>query len=238
MEDDHRVWPEGPRHRRTPPEDTEPAWGARRGEEQEPPWNPQLRRTVERESTWESLPPSARLHGGPRAPGRPRRKGFGAVLAVFVATGLVAGLVVGLFKVVQPGTASDTATDATAGVSIALPPGWREGAVPPVTGFTSVIRDDAGAVLMARPIAADANIKQVAELYSQLVLQGDTVTVVADQPGSRSLRAEYKDVVNRPAYLRVMILTRSGRSVLLLGLLQPDDSARRQALDALMESVR
>ncbi|TMR08313.1 hypothetical protein ETD86_48290, partial [Nonomuraea turkmeniaca] len=68
MEGDHRVWPPlpGARHRRTPPEDTEPAWGPRRAEEPrrkphpldldagesedlDEPWNPRIRRTAERD---------------------------------------------------------------------------------------------------------------------------------------------------------------------------------------------
>lgn len=270
MEDDHRVWPEGPRRRRTPPEDTEPAWGARRGEEQDPPWNPQLRRTADREEDpwrreddtrarsedpwqeeaqdsrlpWESLPPSARHYGTPTAPHRMpvrRRAGrrVGAVLALVVASGLLVVLVVSIMRAYVPEPVSNTLTDTEAGVTIPLPTGWAKGAVPPVTGFTSVARNhDQGAVLMARPLPGGGDVKEAAEIYSQLILQGDTVAVVADTPASRSLRAEYKDVVNRPAYLRVMILTRDGRSALLLGLLQPDESTGRQALDALMESVR
>lgn len=242
MEDDHRVWPEGPGRRRTPPEDTEPAWGAHRGEETDPPWNPQLRRTAEREE-WDGLPPSARRYGTPTAPHRVpvrRRTGrrVGAVLALIVATGLVAALVVGIMRTYTPEPVSNTLTDTEAAVTIPLPTGWAKGVVPPVTGFTSVARNGQGAVLMARPVRDSIDVKEAAEVYSQLILQGDTVGIVKDAPGSRSLRAEYKDVVNRPAYLRVMILTRNGRSAMLLGLLQPDEPAGRQALDALMESVR
>ncbi|MFC7589143.1 hypothetical protein ACFQYP_39770 [Nonomuraea antimicrobica] len=68
------------------------------------------------------------------------------------------------------------------------------------------------------------------------------MTVVEDRamPGghTRALRAEYQDVVNRPAFLRVMLLTRATRPVLLVGLLQPEENSRRQALDALMTSLR
>ncbi|WP_165959479.1 hypothetical protein, partial [Nonomuraea longispora] len=133
-----------------------------------------------------------------------------------------------------------------AGVSVALPQGWREGPVPPVTGFTSVIRDDAGALVMARPMppAKDAGkaAKEAAELYSRLLLKGDRVTVVEDKKlpdgHTRALRAEYRDVVNRPAFLRVMLLTRGARTVLLVGLLQPADTDRRQELDMVMTSIR
>lgn len=116
-----------------------------------------------------------------------------------------------------------------------------------MTGFTSVARDGAGAVVMARPLTAplgDAKraTAQAAELYSRLLLKGDRVGVVEDKGvaggHTRALRAEYQDVVNRPAYLRVILLTRDGAPVLVLGVLQPEDPARRQALDALLASVR
>jgi hypothetical protein len=35
-----------------------------------------------------------------------------------------------------------------------------------------------------------------------------------------------------------MLVTRTDRSVLLVGLLQPEDDSRRQALDEVMTSVR
>lgn len=138
-------------------------------------------------------------------------------------------------------------SDARAGVTLALPDGWRAEALPPVTGFTSAARDGDGALLMARPFTEPAGdqekaVSQAAELYSRLLLKGDKVTVVEDralpQGRTRALRAEYKDVVNRPAFLRVTLVTRGGRPALLLGLLQPEQNTRRQALDALMASVR
>ncbi|WP_162795389.1 hypothetical protein, partial [Nonomuraea lactucae] len=137
--------------------------------------------------------------------------------------------------------------DARAGVTIPLPAGWRAGAVPPVTGFTSVTRDGDGALVMARPLPGavrDARraALEAAELYSRLLLKGDRVAVVEDRPfaqgHTRALRAEYQDVVNRPAYLRVILLTRDRGAVLVVGLLQPEEPARRQALDALMSTVR
>jgi hypothetical protein len=100
---------------------------------------------------------------------------------------------------------------------------------------------------MARPVPgpvenAGKAAAEAAELYSRLLLKGDRVRVVEDKqiPGghTRALRAEYQDVVNRPAFLRVMLLTRGDRAVLLVGLLQPEETARRQALDAVMTSLR
>ncbi|MEV0825741.1 hypothetical protein [Nonomuraea rubra] len=311
MEGDHRVWPphSGPRHRRTPPEDTEPAWGARRDEEQEPPrdpersegrdrppepppawgrrgrpyagepgwgqpaqiprrphpldlepeepgWNPRIQRTAPRDpgpagGQDDALPPSARLHGTPRDPGarggRLRRRA-GPVLAALVAgAGLVAATVaVALWLTAPPGD-TGRLRDALAGVAATLPEGWSTGAVPPVTGFTSVVRDGHGGLVMARPVPgpvkdAEQATEEAAELYSRLLLRGDRVTVVEDRRlpdgHTRALRAEYQDVVNRPAYLRVMLLTRGSRPVLLVGLLQPEENSRRQALDAVMTSLR
>lgn len=226
MEGDHRVWP---------PDE---------------PWNPTLRRTAER--SWEALPPSARVHGTPADPGITRRIGgrrwkrrIGAVFALMVASGLVAGAAVLVLRLAGPEPVSGQMVDSLAGVTIALPPGWERGAVPPVTGFTSVVRSGS-ALVMARPLEQVADAKQAvfdaSELYSRLLLMGDRVTIVEDratpQGHTRALRAEYQDVVNRPAYLRVTLLTRRTGGVLLVGLLQPEDPAARQALDTLMTSVR
>ncbi|NUR88809.1 MAG: hypothetical protein HOY71_32380 [Nonomuraea sp.] len=241
MEGDHRVWPPDP--------------GPPSGE----PWNPRLRRTAERvvgapavREDWESLPPSARLHGTPADPGvthriRGRRwkRRVGAVFALVVASGLVAGLVVGVLRLANPAPRSGELVDSLAGVTIPLPPGWVRGAVPPVTGFTSVARNGP-ALVMARPVPAVTDARQdvfeASELYSRLLLKGDRVTIVEDRsiPGghTRALRAEYQDVVNRPAYLRVTLLTRSSGGVLLVGLLQPEDNQARQGLDTLLTSVR
>lgn len=248
MEDEHRVWPPGP-GRRTPPE------GTHRGpEEPDEPWNPQLRRTVERDVdrrgvSWESLPPSARFYGAPAVPRRVRRwRGrAGALVALVVASGLVAGLVVVVFRLVGPEPQDGRLVDPLAGVTVTLPPGWREVPVPPVTGFTSVARDSGGALVMARlvpePVAAPrVAVFEAAELYSRLLLKGDTVSVVEDralpQGHTRALRAEYHDVVNRPAYLRVTLITREGRHALLVGLLQPADKTSTKTLDTVMASVR
>ncbi|MFE3453187.1 hypothetical protein ACFXJ8_30115 [Nonomuraea sp. NPDC059194] len=242
MEDDRRVWPPG-------------------SQDPEPPWNPRLRRTVERSASGpfsEALPPSARLYGGPAAPRRTGggwRSRAGAVLALVVAGGMVTGLVVAVLRPAVPEQVlTARLTDAAAAVTIPLPEGWRQDPLPPVTGFTSAARSAAGALVMTRPSdapgaapgAAARATAEAAELYARLLLHGDKVTVVADAPitigpyggHTRSLRAEYKDVVNQPAYLRVMLLTKQGRSVVVVGLLQPDRIPSRQALDAVMTSVR
>ena len=198
------------------------------------------------------MPPSARIYGAPADPGMRRRirgrrwkRRVGAVLALMVASGLVAGLVVVVLRVARPEPATGRLNDSLAGVTIPLPPGWSRGAVPPVTGFTSVARSGI-ALVMARPIPVVTDAKQAvfdaSELYSRLLLKGDRVTIVEDKPlpggHTRVLRAEYQDVVNRPAYLRVTLLTRSSGGVLLVGLLQPENPAAREGLDTLMTSVR
>ncbi|MFI7697624.1 hypothetical protein [Nonomuraea sp. NPDC049480] len=323
MEGDHRVWPPlpGARHRRTPPEDTEPVWGrAPARPEEEPgrgrrehassrrphpldlgpaeiedldePWNPRIRRTVEREPddepewppqgewppepdpawprvrgpardldpdepsspSWDSLPPSARLYGTPVDPGARRRAGgrvwrrwAGVLAALLAGAGLVAGATTVVLRITAPPIETGRLTDGLAGVSATLPQGWRVGAVAPVTGFTSVARDGGGGLVMARPVPgpvenAEKATAEAAELYSRLLLKGDRVSIVEDKeiPGghTRALRAEYRDVVNRPAFLRVMLITRGEQAVLLLGLLQPEETARRQALDAVMARLR
>ncbi|MFG1702937.1 hypothetical protein ACFLIM_07070 [Nonomuraea sp. M3C6] len=304
MEGDHRVWPPrtGPRHRRTPPEDGELAWGrdeeprreraspfeqVREPEpppepwpapppeflgrrdvphpldlEPEEPWNPRIQRTADRGldppddplPDWESLPPSARLYGSPADPGLRRRVGgrawrrwAGVLVALLAGTGLVAGATAVVLRLTEPPAETGKLSDSLAGVTVTLPQGWREGAVAPVTGFTSVIRDGGGGLVMARPVPGPVeNAKkataEAAELYSRLLLKGDRVTIVEDRQlpegHTRALRAEYQDVVNRPAFLRVMLLTRDDKAVLLVGLLQPEETSRRQALDAVMTSIR
>ncbi|MEV4286581.1 hypothetical protein AB0K40_13855 [Nonomuraea bangladeshensis] len=210
-----------------------------------------------RESSTDALPPSARLYGTPAAPGTrtapsgmPRRLAF-ALAALLTGAALVAVAINLAPRLVapQPGPEAGTGrlSDGLAGVAATLPDGWYVASVPPVSGFTSVARDGAGGLVMARPLpepVADAKeaTAEAAELYSRLLLKGDRVKVVEDRqiPGghTRALRAEYRDVVNRPAYLRVMLLTRGERSVLLLGLLQPEQTASRQALDTVLTSLR
>ncbi|MFI7695815.1 hypothetical protein ACIBQ6_42580 [Nonomuraea sp. NPDC049655] len=249
--------------------DEEAPWPPRRGRDpyERTAWNPRIRRTVpfdppaeplppsaRRHATpSEPLPPSARLYGTPADPGpleqAPRRgRRLAGVLVVLVAVaGLVAGVSAAASRLTAPPPRPDRLSDAVAGVTLRLPPGWSAGTVPPVTGFTSVARDGNGALVMARRVAEPVpNAKkaagEAAELYSRLLLKGDKVTVVDDrdipQGHTRALRAEYQDVVNRPAFLRVMLLTRAGRAVLLVGLLQPEAATGRQALDAVMTSFR
>ncbi|MGW0193155.1 hypothetical protein [Nonomuraea sp. NPDC003201] len=225
----------------------------------EEPWNPQIRRTasygLDREfEPWESLPPSARLYGSPADPGRrtgvsgrTMRRWVVVSVALLAGVGLVAGATVVVLRVTAPSAESGQLSDSLAKVSVALPQGWSQEPVPPVTGFTSVARDGGGGLVMARPVTgavADAKkaTAEAAELYSRLLLKGDRVTVVEDKefPGghTRALRAEYQDVVNRPAFLRVTLLTRAGSAVMLLGLLQPEETARRQALDTVMTKIK
>ncbi|GAA3217859.1 hypothetical protein [Nonomuraea helvata] len=218
------------------------------------PWNPRIHRTVQRdEDPWDSLPPSARLRGTPadpgprmRAPG-PGRRWAGVAAAVLAGVALVAGASAVVLRITAPPVESGRLSDSLARVSVTLPQGWSQEAVAPVTGFTSVIRDGSGGLVMARPVPgpvedAEKATTEAAELYSRLLLKGDRVTVVENKelPGgcTRALRAEYQDVVNRPAFMRVTLLTRSGDGVLLVGLLQPEDTARRQALDSVMAKIR
>ncbi|MET7339054.1 hypothetical protein [Nonomuraea sp. NPDC005650] len=221
-------------------------------------WNPQIRRTAEygldREfEPWDALPPAARLYGSPVDPGRRAvvsgrslRRWAVVSAALLAGVGLVAGATVVVLRITAPSAEGGRLSDSLAKVSVTLPQGWSQGAVAPVTGFTSVVRDGDGGLVMARPVPgavedAKKATAEAAELYSRLLLKGDRVTVVEDKelPGghTRALRAEYQDVVNRPAFLRVTLLTRQGSAVMLLGLLQPEETARRQALDAVMTEI-
>ncbi|MFC5831894.1 hypothetical protein [Nonomuraea insulae] len=229
-------------------------------ERAEASWNPRIRGTGPRDldqGGYDDLPPSARLHGSPADPGSRGRSAAGgggawkrvaAVLAALaVGAGLVAGATVAVLRMTTPQAGTGRVSDSLAGVAATLPQGWSVGAVAPVTGFTSVVRNGDGALVMARPVPGpvkDARkaTAEASELYSRLLLQGDRVTVVEDKDlpdgHTRALRAEYRDVVNRPAFLRVMLLTRGDRPVLLVGLLQPEENSGRQALDAVMTSLR
>ncbi|MFC4015500.1 hypothetical protein ACFOY2_50405 [Nonomuraea purpurea] len=252
--------PARPRERLRPYESArpqEPDWG-RSGEPEpldlspeEPPWNPRMRST----EAWDPLPPSARMHVSPADPGARGRvvasrawgRWAGVLVAALAAVGLVAAATVLVLRLTAPPEETGRLNDSLAGVTATLPQGWSEGAVAPVTGFTSVIRNEDGAVVMARSVPGPVrDVKkataEAAELYSRLLLKGDRVSVVEDRPvpqgHTRALRAEYRDVVNRPAFLRVMLLTRDEDAVMLVGLLQPEEAGRRQALDAVMTSIR
>lgn len=229
-------------------------WPDHDATEEDEAWSPRIRGAAPRESgDWESLPPSARLYGAPAAPGlravggRRWRRVAVIVTAVVAGVGLVAGGVAVVPRLLAPQPESVRLSDPRAGLSAPLPQGWTQEAVTPVTGFTSAARSPDGALLLAGPVTEPVQdpkkaTAQAAELYSRLLLKGDRVTVVEDRklPGghTRALRAEYRDVVNRPAFLRVMLLTRNGRPVLLVGLLQPEENTHRKALDTVLSSVR
>ncbi|MDA0637665.1 hypothetical protein OUY22_30020 [Nonomuraea sp. MCN248] len=201
---------------------------------------------------WDSLPPSARMHGtpahpGPRLPGRALRRAAWPALAIVAALALVAALAFAVPRVLPTGGGTTPLIDTLAGVRLELPPGWADGKVAPVTGFTAVARDDdGGGVVMTRPLAGPVkdpgeSVKDAVAHYARLLLQGDRVKVVDDRPvargHTRAVRAQYDDVVNRPAYLRVTLVTHGGGAALVLGLLQPEETAARQALDAVMASA-
>ncbi|MFC4534372.1 hypothetical protein [Sphaerisporangium dianthi] len=204
----------------------------------------------------EGLPPSARLYGAPAAPSRVRVPSWvrrAALFAVVLAAGtaLVAGVAAFVASRLNAGPGPVAVEDGVAGVGYTVPPGWAAGTVPPVTGFTSVATADGSALVMARPAgpvsasAPRAATLDLADLYGRLLLHGDTVEVVDDRPvtvngstgHSRALRATYSDVVNQPAYLRVMLLTKDGESVVLLALAQPDTPRRRAEIDAVFRGV-
>ncbi|WP_170246545.1 hypothetical protein, partial [Nonomuraea zeae] len=175
------------------------------------------------------------------------RRWAGVLVALAAGAALVTGATMAVLRLTAPPPQTGRLSDALAGISVALPQGWQPGPVAPVTGFTSVIRDGGGGLVMARPVPGPVeNAKkataEAAELYSRLLLKGDRVAIVDDRqiPGghTRALRAEYQDVVNRPAFLRVMLLTRDDKAVLLVGLLQPEENTSRKALDSVMTSIR
>jgi len=207
----------------------------------------------------DALPPSGRMYGTPVAP--PARRLPVWVPRALIAVGAVvtaAAVITGLVHVVLSGARGGEAVpvsvaDNLAGVTYPVPPGWREGMVAPVTAFTSVLSHGDQAIVMTRPgdQVAAADLRQatidLTERYSRLLLHGDRVIVVTDRdvtvagrPGhTRALRAEYRDVVNRPSYLRVMLLTGPGdKSTIVLGIAQPDAPAARADINAIMSGVR
>jgi hypothetical protein len=212
----------------------------------------------------EGLPPSARLYGVPAAPSGIRVPLWARRLAIVLgsmAAGItVVALVVStvVSRVNAPDTTRLTVTDGLAGVTYLMPPGWRAGAVPPVTGFTSAAVFGGSAIVMTRPgdsVAVSgprAATLSLTELYARLLLHGDTVEVVDDRPvragggysgHSRALRAGYSDVVNRPAYLRVTVLAKEGAtgdrgSVVIVGMVQPDDPMRRAEIDGVLALLK
>jgi hypothetical protein len=180
------------------------------------------------------------------------------VLVAVAAFATAAAVITGLVYLVLAGVKSADAVQANvadnlAGVTYPLPAGWREGKVAPVTAFTSVVAHGDDAIVMTRPgdAVTSSGLRQatldLTDLYSRLLLHGDKVSVVDDKDITlhgraghiRSLRAEYRDVVNRPSYLRVMLLAGvDGRSTVVVGIAQPDDPRRRADIEAIMSGVR
>ncbi|MCT9929116.1 hypothetical protein N5079_02655 [Planotetraspora sp. A-T 1434] len=204
----------------------------------------------------QDLPPSARWYGAPAAPPRQMPRWLQRLLvgaAALAAAGVVIGAVVLTILNRAEHVPQTVVTDPLAGVSYSLPKGWTEGVVAPVTGFTSVAADGDLATVMARPgDGVDppnlrSAVLDLSELYTRLLLHGDKVDVVDDRavtvngrPGhTRAIRAEYRDVVNQPAFMRVTLLTRpDGKSTVMLGLAHPDEPRTRADIEAVMSGAR
>ena len=246
-----RVWPRAsqppaspvaaPGERALPAEDTPPPAAG-------PPPDPAA----------DALPPSARVYGTPEAPPPPRippvlARALLAGAVLLVAGGLIAGLGFLVADRVRAVTAPPSHLfDTLAGVTYPLPDGWREGKVAPVTAFTSVATHDGDAVVMTRPGEAvpPSGLRQAAleltDLYARLLLHGDKLTVVEDRGLTvngrtahvRALRAEYRDVVNRPSYLRVMVLGGGEGGTVMVGMAQPDEPRLRADIGAMMNGLR
>lgn len=216
------------------------------------------------DSTQDELPPSARWYGAPTAPpprraaGRLRRLLVGLVAA---AVGLAIGFGVAvllpplLLQQVPRRAVSDSrparVSDPATGIGYPLPAGWRVGAVPPVTGFTTIAGGEGVVTVMTGPAEPVTDLRgttaELADLYGRLLLHGDEIKVVDDKAitvggrsgHSRSLRAEYRDVVNRPAYLRLVLLTGAGKKpVVVVGVAQPDDPRLRTTIDTVIAGIR
>ncbi|MEW9533055.1 hypothetical protein [Microbispora sp. NPDC049125] len=204
----------------------------------------------------EDLPPSARWYGTPAPPPRSMPPWLSrllvAVLALISAGTVITAVVVTVLNRAESAPPT-VVQDPIAGVSYALPPAWSEGVVAPVTGFTSVAARGDLATVMARPgdRVDPPNLRSavidLADLYTRLLLHGDKVEVVDDhavtvngRPGhTRAVRAEYRDVVNEPAFMRVTLLTRpDGESTVLLGLAHPDDPRSRADIEAVLTGAR
>ncbi|GIH70570.1 hypothetical protein Mth01_28230 [Sphaerimonospora thailandensis] len=200
-------------------------------------------------------PPAAERYGMPVRPPRRMPRRLSRLLVVVLAF-LSAGTVIGAVVLTVLGRAESepprVVDDLLAGVSYALPPGWSEGVVAPVTGFTSVAAHRDLATVMARPgdpvdpPNLRSTVIDLTDLYARLLLHGDDVEVVDDhavtvngRPGhTRAVRAEYHDVVNEPAFMRVTLLTRpDGKSTVMLALAHPDAPATRAEIDALISGV-
>ncbi|GGL35766.1 hypothetical protein [Planomonospora parontospora] len=204
----------------------------------------------------QDLPPSARRYGMPATPSGPRiprrlRRLLPGLLALAACAVITAGVVAAVLRAL-PAPEPARVTDRAAGVGYPLPEGWRTGTAPPVTGFTSAAGDGRTATVLVRPGGRVTDAREaavtLADLYGRLLLHGDEVKVEDDRAvtvggrtgHSRTLRAEYRDVVNRPAYLRVVFLTASaGRPpVVVLAVAKPDGPRTRAEIDAVLAGVR
>ncbi|WP_182908430.1 hypothetical protein [Microbispora sp. H13382] len=204
----------------------------------------------------DDLPPSARRYRAPETPPRRMPRWLQRLLVgglALVCSAAVIGAVVVTVLHRAESAPPTMIHDQIAGVAYTLPPEWREGVVAPVTGFTSSAARGDSATVMARPgdRVDPPNLRSavidLADLYTQLLLHGDKVEVLDDRavtvggrPGhTRAVRAEYTDVVNEPAFMRVTLLTRpDGGSTVLLGLAHPDDPRSRAEIEGLMWGAR
>ncbi|GGO19406.1 hypothetical protein GCM10011574_44850 [Microbispora bryophytorum] len=204
----------------------------------------------------DDLPPSASRYRAPETPPRPMPRWLRRLLVgglALVCSAAVIGAVVVTVLHRAESAPPTVIHDQIAGVSYTLPPEWREGVVAPVTGFTSVAARGDSATVMARsgdrvdPPNLRSAVIDLSDLYAQLLLHGDKVEVLDDRavtvggrPGhTRAVRAEYTDVVNEPAFMRVTLLTRpDGGSTVLLGLAHPDRPQSRAEIEGLMWGAR
>jgi len=179
-----------------------------------------------------------------------------ALIAVGAAGTVIGVTVTAILRLVDTpprAAAPVTVSDTLAGVTYELPAGWNKGMVAPVTGFTSVGTNGDLATVMARPAEPvdpaelRTTVLELSDLYSRLLLHGDQIAVVddhaltvGDSKGyTQALQAEYQDVVNQPAFLRVTLLTSpDGKSTVLLGLSQSGDPKSRAQIDAIMTNIR
>ncbi|GAA3444743.1 hypothetical protein [Planomonospora venezuelensis] len=249
--------PGGPR-----PGEPPPAWppqgSPHRAPPGEPGWSAALpgRARPYEASGDDDLPPSARWYGTPatpprrRVPRRLRRLLLGALaLAACAAVAVAAGVLA--LRTLPSADPPARVSDPAAGVGYPLPAGWRQGAVPPVTGFTSAAGDGAAVTVLVGPGEPAADPREaavgLADLYGRLLLHGDEVEVDDDRPvaaggwtgHSRTLRAEYRDVVNGPAYLRVVFLTGpGGPPVVVVAVAKPDGPGVRAGIEAVVAGIR
>ncbi|GII91308.1 hypothetical protein [Sinosporangium siamense] len=201
-------------------------------------------------------PPSGRWYGAAVQPAADdedsaRRRGPRFYLLVVLTAGVVAAAAFGGWWYISSGSNGDGQTDLATGIGYPVPDGWHTELLPPVTGFTTAVRSG-GAVLMIGPTSAipdgtkpDKMAVELTDLYSGLLLHGDKVDVVEDRPfnvagftgHSRSVLAKYRDVVNRPAFMRVLVLTGTERDAVVVALSQPDEPGLRTDIDDIMSGL-